>query len=193
MAKKTFNDEVYGKITYKEDYWLLKDELKFTINNREMLVKAEIDVINTLYEKFNLRLLSDGLMKFHEENPELLESENAKKVKSQQKELYKKYFIDKINETCSNIEEAALQKREESIEDETEETFTKIVGKEKAKKVFEAKTREEKLASLELKRLRVFQDQIEITCTCDWFKPSGGFVIFKDGSVEMLYIDSMSI
>ncbi|NOW11698.1 hypothetical protein DFH84_003587 [Clostridium saccharobutylicum] len=69
-----------------------------------------------------------------------------------------------------------------------------MVGKEKAKRVFEAETREEKLASLELIRLRVLVDTIEITCRCDWFEfLGGGFVIFPDGSVEMFDIDSMSI
>ncbi|WPC39560.1 hypothetical protein [Clostridium sp. JS66] len=193
MAKKTFNDEVYGKITYKEDYWLLKDRVTFKINNKENIAKAEIDIYNSIYENFNMGLMSEGLVKFHRENPELLRADEAEKVKNGQKALYKKYLIDNIDKTSYNIEEAALRKREEMLEDETEKTFSEIVGKEKAKRIFQARTREEKLASLELKRLRVFKDSIEIECKCDWFSPSGGFVIFSDGNVEMFYIDSMSI
>ncbi|NMM62457.1 hypothetical protein HBE96_07085 [Clostridium sp. P21] len=193
MAKKTFNDEVYGKITYKEDYWLLKDRVTFKINNKETIVNAEVDVYNSIYENFNMGLMSEGLMKFHKENPELLRADEAEKIKSEQKLLYKKYLIENIDKTSYNIEEAALRKREEMLEDETEKTFSEIVGKEKAKRIFQARTREEKLASLELKRLRVFKDSIEIECKCDWFSPLGGFVIFSGGSIEMFYIDSMSI
>ncbi|WP_032078270.1 hypothetical protein, partial [Clostridium drakei] len=90
MAKKTFNDEVYGKITYKEDYWLLKDRVTFKINNKEMIPKAEIDLYNSIYENFNIGLMSEGLMKFHEDNPELLRADEAEKIKNNQKLLYKK-------------------------------------------------------------------------------------------------------
>lgn len=107
--------------------------------------------------------------------------------------MYCENILNKDKKLSKNIEEAALRKREEILEGQTEESFAKIVGKEKAKCCFAAKTREEKLASLELKRMRIFKDCIEITCTCDWFKPSGGFSVFEDGSVEMLYVDSMSI
>lgn len=195
MAKKTFNDEIYGKITYKEEgYWLLKDRIRFKINNNEMEVKTEIDIYNSMYEKFNMGLLSEGLMQLHKKNPQLLNADKAEEVKKEQKELYKKHLIENIDKSIHNIEEAALQKREELIENEIEENFSKMVGKEKAKRVFAAKTREEKLASLELIRLRVLVDTIEITCKCDWFEFSGGgFVIFPDGSVEMFDIDSMSI
>ncbi len=193
MVKKTFNDEIYGKVTYKEDYWLLKDRVTFKINNKEIIAKAEIDVYNSIYENFNMGLMSEGLIKFHKKNPELLRADEAEKIKNQQKALYKKYIIDNIDKTSYKIEESALGKREEMLEDENEKTFSEIVGKEKAKRVFQARTREEKLASLELKRLRVFKDSIEIQCKCDWFSPSGGFVIFSDGSIEMFYIDSMSI
>lgn len=160
-----------------------------------MIVKTEIDVYSELYEEFNMGLLSEGLMKLHRENPELLEADKAEKIKNEQKELYKKHLIDDIDKICYNIEEAALQKREELMENETEETFSKMVSsKEKAKRVFAAKTREEKLDSLQLIRLRVFVDTIEITCKCDWFEfLGGGFTIFSDGSVEMFDIDSMSI
>ena len=41
--------------------------------------------------------------------------------------------------------------------------------------------------------MRIYTDCIEITCTSDWFKPSGDFFVFEDGSVEMLYVDCMSI
>lgn len=194
MAKKTFNDEVYGKITYKEEgYWLLKDGIRFKINSNEIEAKTEVDIYNSMYEKFNMGLLSEGLMQFHKKNPQLLNADKAEEVKKEQKKLYKKYLIDEIDKINYNIEEAALKKREEMLEDETEETFSEIVGKEQAQRVFAAKTREEKLASLELKRLRVLRDTIEIICKCDWFSPSGGFVIFGDGSVEMFYVDSMSI
>ena len=193
MSKKTINDSFYGEITYKEGYWSVKNGLNFKIIDREMNVKVEIDICNTMYEKFNMGLLSEELMKFHRENPQLLRSEEAEKVKKQQKELFKNYLIDNMDKTVHNIEEAALEKRQEMLEGQTEESFSRIVGKEKAKRVFAAKTREEKLDSLELKRLRIMIDTIEITCTCDWFEPSGGSTIFPDGSVEMFFVDSMSI
>lgn len=194
MAKKTIVDNLYGKITLKnEDYWLLNDKLKVKVVNKDILVNVEIDVFDIKYEKFLLGLYEEELMQYFRNNPQKIKSEEVEKIKKQQKELYKKYLVDNIAKTVNNIEEAALEKRAEMIEGETVESFSRIVGKEKAQRVFDAKTREEKLESLELKRLRVMSDNIEITCTCDWFKPSGGFVIFQDGSVEMFYVDSMSI
>ena len=66
--------------------------------------------------------------------------------------------------------------------------------KEKAQRLLAAKTREEKLVSLQPKKLKVLNDTIEITCTCDWYKLSGGFIVFiEDGSVEMVFVDCMSI
>lgn len=194
MAKKTFNDEFYGKITLKnDDYWELKNSISFKVNNKENYIKTEMEIYDIIYEEFRLGLMSEKIEQFHRDHPELLNEKEAERVKEEQKKLYKEYLMDDIERTCHNIEEAALSKREEMLENETEESFAKIVGKEKSKRVFSAKTREEKLDSLELKRLRVFKEQIEITCTCDWFKLSGGFVIFKDGSVEMFFVDSMSI
>lgn len=194
MAKKTIVDNLYGKITLKnEDYWLLNDKLKIRIINKNMLVNVEIDVFDIKYEKFLLGAYEEELMQYFTNNPQKIKKEEAEKIKNQQKELYKKYLIDNLEKTVNNIEEAALKKRKEMIENQTLESFSRIVGKEKAQRVFNAKTREEKLESLELKKLRVMSDTIEITCACDWFKPSGGFVIFSDGSVEMLYVDSMSI
>ncbi|WP_238900456.1 hypothetical protein [Clostridium sp. YIM B02500] len=194
MAKKTINDELYGKITYKGGYWQLKDGIKLKINNNEMTIATEISVYSMIYEEFNMGLLSEELMQFHRDNPQLLNADKAEKTKKEQKELYRKHLIENIDKTIYNIEEAALQKREELMEAETEETFSKMVGKEKAKRLFAARTREEKLASLELIRLRVLVDTIQITCKCDWFEfEGGGFVIFSDGNVEMFDIDSMSI
>lgn len=68
-----------------------------------------------------------------------------------------------------------------------------FVGLSQEHGLFNAKTREEKLESLVLKRMRIMQDTIEITCTCGWYKPSGGFAVFEDGSVEMLFVDCMNI
>ncbi|NOW11699.1 hypothetical protein DFH84_003588 [Clostridium saccharobutylicum] len=110
MAKKTFNDDVYGKITYKEGYWLLKDGIKFKIKDKEMIVKTEIDVYDEIYEEFNMGLLMEELMQYYRENPDLIEADKAEKRKKEQKELYKKHLIDNIDKTTYNIEEAALQK-----------------------------------------------------------------------------------
>ena len=171
----------------------MKEPIKFKICNKDIQVKPEIEIYNIIYEEFTMGLMSEKIEQFHRDNPELLNADEAEKIKKEQKGFYQKYLIDDLNKICYNIEEAALRKREELLEGENEESFSEIVGKEKAKRVFSDKTREEKLDSLELKRLRVQKDKIEIICKCDWFSPSGGFVIFGDGSVEMFYVDSMSI
>lgn len=193
MRKKTIYDETFGEITYTSNCWKVKRKEKIEICGMNNDVQVELQIMNTMYEEFVLGILDEELMQFHEQNPELLDEEEAVTNKKKQRNMYIKYFKDNKRETFRNIEEAALRKREEMLEGQTEESFSKIVGKEKAKRCFEANTREEKLASLELKRMRIFKDCIEITCTCDWFKPSGGFSVFEDGSVEMLYVDSMSI
>jgi len=192
MAKRTIENQVYGEMTYKEDYWVLKDKMCIEIAKKKYEIVVELDVNYPLYEEFKLKLLPEGLMKHYSENTELLEVAEAEKVFKMQERLFLMYSEVKKNEVCNNLEEAALKKREEILEGQTVESFSKIVGKEKAKRCFAAKTREEKLASLELKKMRIFKDCIEIKCTCDWFKPSGGFSIFEDGSVEMVYVDSLS-
>lgn len=80
----------------------------------------------------------------------------------------------------------------EKIQDYNEESFGKLVGKEKAAALFSAKGKEEKLESLKLSVMRVFIDRIEIKCTCDWYKYGGGFIVLENGECLMRQIDSLS-
>ena len=195
MAKKLkIEDEVYGKMTLSGfDCWKLENKRLFTINKKTQEVIVEIQIMYNTWLRYELNLMSDEIKAIYEQNPEKLKKEEAIEANHRQKELFQKLIIDNINIVEKNMEEAALRKREEMMENQTEESFARILGKDKAKRVFAAKTREEKLESIQLKRMRVMQDCIEITCTCDWFSPSGGFSIFPDLGVEMLYVDCMSI
>lgn len=193
MNNKKISNNTFGEMTFNEDYWKVSERQNININGIIQSVKLEIDIIYIKYEKYRLGLMLEELRQYYSEHKEKLEIEKATQVLKKQEEIYQKLFIQEQGKLSHEIEEAALRKREEILEGQTEESFAKIVGKEKAKRCFVARTREEKLASLELKRMRIFKDCIEITCTCDWFKPSGGFSVFEDGSVEMLYVDSMSI
>lgn len=195
MAKKLkIEDEVYGKMTLSGfDCWKLENKSLFTINKKTQEVIVEIQIMYNTWLRYELNLMSDEIKAIYEQNPEKLKKEEAIEANHRQKELFQKLIIDNINIVEKNMEEAALRKREEMMENQTEESFARILGKDKAKRVFAAKTREEKLESIQLKRMRVMQDCIEITCTCDWFSPSGGFAIFPDLGVEMLYVDCMSI
>lgn len=195
MAKKLkIEDEVYGKMTLSGfDCWKLENKSLFTINKKTQEVIVEIQIMYNTWLRYELNLMSDEIKAIYEQNPEKLKKEEAIEANHRQKELFQKLIIDNINIVEKNMEEAALRKREEMMENQTEESFARILGKDKAKRVFAAKTREEKLESIQLKRMRVMQDCIEITCTCDWFSPSGGFSIFPDLGVEMLYVDCMSI
>ena len=195
MAKKLkIEDEVYGKMTLSGfDCWKLEHKRLFTINKKTQEVIVEIQIMYNTWLRYELNLMSDEIKAIYEQNPEKLKKEEAIEANHRQKELFQKLIIDNINIVEKNMEEAALRKREEMMENQTEESFARILGKDKAKRVFAAKTREEKLESIQLKRMRVMQDCIEITCTCDWFSPSGGFSIFPDLGGEMLYVDCMSI
>lgn len=193
MTKKTVEHKLYGKMVFNEDCWTVKNKETITIGNMVQSVPLEIDIVYVKYEKFKLGLLMDELQQYYSEHQELLKAEKALSIECKQEDLYKNLIKNGKQKLSYEIEEAALRKREEILEGETEESFAKIVGKEKAQKCFEAKTREEKLSSIKLQKMRIFKDCIEITCTCDWFNPSGGFTIFADGSAEMLYVDSMSI
>lgn len=193
MIQRTVHSDVYGKIIYKESYWQIKDEIELPINGNRQMVKGEIDVFSVIYEEKKLGLLDEEHITFYNENPYFVNEEKAKTVEEFQKEMFQKLMETSKKEICKNIEDAALRKREERLRGQTEKNFAKIVGKEKAHNCFQAKTREEKLSSIVLKKMRIMQDSIEITCKCDWFKPSGGFVIHEDGSVDMLFVTSMSI
>lgn len=193
MAKKLkIEDEVYGKMTLSGfDCWKLENKSLFTINKKAQEVIVEIQIMYNTWLRYELNLMPDEIKAIYEQNPEKLKKEEAIEANQKQKELFQKLLIDNIKIVEKNMEEAALRKREEMMENQTEESFARILGKDKAKRVFAAKTREEKLESIQLKRMRVMQDCIEITCTCDWFSPSGGFTIFPDLGVEMLYVDCM--
>lgn len=193
MSNKKIVNDIFGEMIFHEDYWKVKEKKNIEINGTIQKVGLEIDIVYIKYEKYRLGLMIEELREYYSEHQEKLEIEKATQLIKKQEEIYERFFIREQDKLSNQIEEAALRKREEILEGQTEESFSKIVGKEKAKRCFEANTREEKLASLELKRMRIFKECIEITCTCDWFKPSGGFSVFEDGSVEMLYVDSMSI
>lgn len=195
MAKKLkIEDEVYGKMTLiDEEYWRLDNKIDINLNGTVHQVKVEINVCNIVYLKYEYGLMPEPVKKLYEAHPDKLGKEISIEVNNKQKELFKRLLMDNLAIVEKNMEEAALRKREEMMENQTEESFARILGKDKAKRVFAAKTREEKLESIQLKRMRVMQDCIEITCTCDWFSPSGGFSIFPDLGVEMLYVDCMSI
>ena len=188
---KSFNDEVYGKIKFKEDFYQLTDTITIKIGENINNVVCQIEIYNLPKEKFKLELYNSEIMDYYRENINLLEDKDFEGVELLQRNLFEKYI--KNNAISIIIEEAALRRRKEILEGETEESFAKIVGKEKSQRCFAAKTREEKLSSIKLQKMRIFKDCIEITCICDWFNPSGGFTIFEDGSAEMLYVDSMSI
>lgn len=195
MAKKIkIEDELYGRMIMSGvDCWKLDNKKYLTINGKEQEVLVEIAILYNTYLRYEMNLMPEEIKKIYEANPEKLKKAEALEAQKEQKELYQRLIIDNIEIIEKNIEEAALRKREEMMENQTEESFARILGKDKAKRVFAAKTREEKLESLQLKRMRVMKDCVEITCTCDWFSPSGGFSIFPDLGVEMLYVDSMSI
>lgn len=196
MPKKTFVDEVYGKVTYDEDQfqYKLKEDIIFTINGKEQAVKGYVDVPYIIFENIELGLEDPEMVEFYKSHPNLVEPDEARALKKAQKEMFQNYIVEGKEQTVRNIEEAALKKLAEILADGTEKDITRAVGQEKAQRLFAAKAREEKLASLQLKKLKVLNDTIEITCTCDWYKPSGGFIVFiEDGSVEMVFVDCMSI
>lgn len=195
MAKKLkIEDEVYGKMTLiDEEYWRLDNKIDINLNGTVHQVKVEIEIYDDTYIRYEYNLMPEPVKRFYDEHPEEIEKEEAIEANQKQKELFQKLIIDNIEIVEKNMEEAALRKREEMMENQTEESFARLLGKDKAKRVFAAKTREEKLESIQLKRMMILQDRIEITCTCDWFSPSGGFSIFPDLGVEMLYVDCMSI
>lgn len=193
MIRRTIHSDVYGKIVYREDCWKIKEPISLLINGKDQMIRGEIDVFNMIYEEKKLGWLDEEKVAFYAEAPYLVNEEKARRIEEFQKEIFQKLMVTLKEESCRNIEEAALRKREERLHGQTIKSFSKIVGKKKAYNCFTAKTREEKLASLVLKKMRVMQDSIEITCKCDWLKPSGGFVIYGDGSVEMKFIDTMRI
>ena len=196
MTKKVkVKDEVYGTMTLdnKSDIWKVKDKVIIPINNRKCEVVVEVDIYDIMYIENKYGLLPKELIEFHKKHPELIKEDYAIECENDQKVIYKKLIIDNLIDTVSSMEKAALECLEEILSDEPEKYLVDEVGKEKANKLLAAKTKEERLESLVLKRMRVFRDRIEITCTCDWYRHSGGFSINSDGYAVMLSLDCMSI
>lgn len=196
MGKKLkIEDEVYGTMTLdgSGNIWKLEDKVIVLINNHDCEVAVEVDIYNAMYVKQKYKLLPKELIEFNKKHPELLKEDYAIECENDQRALYKKLIIDNLNDTVSSMEKAALECLEEILSDEPEKYLVAEVGKEKANRLLAAKTKEERLESLVLKRMRVFRDRIEITCTCDWYRHSGGFSINSDGCAVMLSLDCMSI
>ena len=137
MAKKLkIEDEVYGKMTLSGfDCWKLENKSLFTINKKTQEVIVEIQIMYNTWLRYELNLMSDEIKAIYEQNPEKLKKEEAIEANHRQKELFQKLIIDNINIVEKNMEEAALRKREEMMENQTEESFAKILGKDKAKRV----------------------------------------------------------
>ena len=188
--KKTIQDDVFGKITYSNDKWVGKEPVKLTICGNPHDIKIEVESVSSIYDEIKLGITKEDVAKILIESGYYNEDEALKK-KTQQKALYQSVMAN-LAAVEKNIEEAAVQELEEVIQDYNEESFGKLVGKEKAAGLFAAKSREEKLESLKLKVMRVFLDRIEIKCTCDWYKYGGGFIVLESGECIMRQIDSLS-
>lgn len=192
MAKKTIMDEVYGKITFKEGYWIREQKIEMTIGGKHQEVKTEILSFSTVYDKIQLGLFTQGVVDLLLKS-DAFKEEDVLKRKDIQRNLFKNLLIDNIEMLEKNIETAAVQELAEVLEDYDEQSLSKYVGKEKALKLLSAKTVEEKLESLQLTKICVFEDRIEIKCKCDWYDCGGGFIIIDNGECMMRPIDCLSI
>ncbi|MBR1702955.1 MAG: hypothetical protein IJ716_13570 [Lachnospiraceae bacterium] len=192
MAKKTIVDEVFGKITYKEGYWKAADPVVMTIAGRRQEAKLEIVSFSTAYDKIQLGITKKEVAALLLNTNAVNEAEVLKK-KDMQRKLYKDIVIDNLKALETNIENAAVQELSEVLQDYDERSLSKFIGKEKAIKLLSAKTVEEKLESLQLLKIFVFMDCIEIECKCDWYKYGGGFIIIEGGECIMRPIDCLSI
>ena len=188
--KKTIQDDVFGKITYADGKWVGKDPVRFTICGKTQAIKLEVESVSSIYDKITLGLMKSSVAELLI-NSGAYNEEKALKDKEQQKKMFKS-VIEKLPMVEKNIEEAAIQEFDEVIQNYNEESFGKLVGKEKAAGVFAAKSIDAKLESLKLTVMRVFLDRIEIKCTCDWYKFGGGFIVLDGGDCLMRQIDSLS-
>ncbi len=192
MAKRTLLDEVYGKITFKDGYWVREQKIEMTIGGKHQEVKTEIQSFSTIYDKIQLGLFTKEVARILLESNVFNEEEVLKK-KDIQRNLFKNLLIDKIEMLEKNIETAAVQELAKVLEDCDEERLPEHIAKAKALKLLSAKTVEEKLDSLQLTLICVFLDRIEIKCKCDWYDYGGGFIIIDSGECIMRPIDCLSI
>ena len=80
MPKKTFVDEVYGKVTYDEDqfHYKLKEDIIFTINGKEQAVKGYVDVPYIIFENIELGLEDPEMVEFYKDHPNLVEPDESR-------------------------------------------------------------------------------------------------------------------
>lgn len=192
MAKKIVVDEVYGKIKYNEDEWKKTEEIEFVFGKVKQSVKCEIEIYNSIYEELKLGLFDEEDTIFWRNKPEITEPEKSEEIAKKQKELYK-VFLNNISDIVINMKEAAIEECDNMVNGREFAELKKMFGKDKAERIFKYKSDEDKLESIRFCKMRVFSDRIEMTCTCDWYKPSGGFIIMGDKSVIMRPLDSLSI
>ncbi len=192
MARKTIIDEVYGKITYKEGCWSAAEKKEMIVGGKKQEFKIEIESVSSTYDKIQLGLLKKEVAEILLKSKAINE-DTILENKKIQCGLYKNLLVDNIKKIEKNIENAAIYELAEVLQDYDETSLSKVIGKEKAAKLFHANTIDEKLESLQLLEAHVFVDRIEIKCKCDWYKYGGGFIIIESGECMMRPTDCLSI
>ena len=164
-----------------------------TIAGRRQEAKLEIESVNSIYDEIKLGIMKKEVAEVLMRHTNKYNEEQALQNKAKQQALYMELCVNRIHDIEKNIENAAVQELSEVLQDYDERSLSKFIGKEKAIKLLSAKTVEEKLDSLQLLKILVFMDRIEIECKCDWYKYGGGFIVIEGGECIMRPIDCLSI
>lgn len=167
-----WKDEVCGELIYQETDWRKKDKVEFLYNGKKIAVDVFLRVLDSLLVEYYCKI-GDNEVEWTDEDFEDDIQENEEYYENVKK-IYEKY-IGNPTKTISEIEKAVYESYI-SYEDnaEAKNTISEVLDK------------------TSINRITVFDDRIEIDCSCQWNLSGGlGIVISSEsvqtGSREILY------
>lgn len=167
-----WKDDLCGELIYEKTDWRKKDKIEFCYNGNLIYVDIFIRVLDSLFIEYYCKIEDNEIGWTDEDFEDDIEEE--KEYYHNIKMIYERYIYNK-EETISIIEKAVYDAYI-SYEDNVKRRYTTSSLLDKTT----------------INKMTLFDDRIEIDCSCSWNLSGGlGIIISSDsvetGSREILY------
>ena len=161
----TLQDETFGEITFDGLNWIRTEPVSFAVGNNKFGLRTEIQSPDLVYDWARLGKLS---------------KEVSDRIFSPELGGLR-YTLEKLEKMKDMFSRAFLQGRE-MTQQAIKETFLRKLSEMENADV----SPEEKLSSIRLVVVRVFDDRIEIKFNCEWYEQGvGSIVIPNKGEISL--------
>ena len=159
-----WKDDLYGELIYEKTDWRKKEKVGFCYNGSLIYVDIFIRVLDSLFIEYYCKI-GDNEIGWADEDFEDDKEEEEEYYKNI-KMIYQKYVCNP-NKTISVIEKA-IYNAYSSYEDNAKKryTFSEVLNK------------------TIINRITLFEDRIEIDCSCGWNLSGALGIIISSDSVE---------